>query len=126
LSFLPPVFSFAISAVPSSHLSQIKCWFSVRLPPPNPLPTSFCPIYCIVQNGFLLQETSSRKSQSASPLLPPRKMFSAIHNNSSTPPRISTLANFTSLFNRRCLVNSLRNSGKSFYSLTSLGCSVAN
>jgi len=95
--------------------------------PPFPPPSFkllFCSICCIVQYGFLLQETSSRKSQSAS--LPPREMFSAIQNNSSTPPRNSTLANFTGLFNRRCLVNSLRNSGKYFFSLTSLGCSVAN
>ena len=74
-----------------------------------------CPICCIVQNGFLLQETSSRKSQAAS--LPLREMFSAIYNSSSTPPSISALANFTGLFNRRCLVNSLRNPEKSFSSL---------
>lgn len=105
------------------HRSNVGSLFDC---PPSPLSfqTSFLPHCCIVQNGFLLQETSSRKSQSAS--LPPREMFSAIHNNSSTPPRKSTLANFTGLFNRRCLVNSLPNSGKYFFSLTSLGCSVAN
>lgn len=87
------------------HRSNVGSLFDCS--PLRPLPNFFffCSICCIVQNGFLLQETSSRKSQSAP--LPSREMFSAIQNNSSTPPRNSTLANFTGLFNRRCLVNSL-------------------
>lgn len=98
----------------TSFTDQMMVLFlTVPLPPspthPTP-PILFCPICCILQNGFLLQETSSTKIQSVS--LPHRVMFSAIHNSSSTLPPTSALtrnrseADFIGLFNRCRLVNS--------------------